>query len=152
MSIGEATQFFADPREEGGTGTAHVTQEMLPHQVEIARNLLNEIQNRLQFLMDVGLHYLTLDRPAPTLSGGEMERIRLASQLGSGLTGVTYILDEPSVGLHQRDQERLLRALAHLRDLGNSVLVVEHDMETMLLSDHIVDFGPWRRETRRRSG
>ena len=142
MSIGEATQFFADPREEGGTGTAHVTQEMLPHQVEIARNLLNEIQNRLQFLMDVGLHYLTLDRPAPTLSGGEMERIRLASQLGSGLTGVTYILDEPSVGLHQRDQERLLRALAHLRDLGNSVLVVEHDMETMLLSDHIVDFGP----------
>ncbi len=142
MSIGEATQFFADPQEEGTNSTTHVTQEMLPHQVEIARNLLNEIQNRLQFLMDVGLHYLTLDRPAPTLSGGEMERIRLASQLGSGLTGVTYILDEPSVGLHQRDQERLLRALAHLRDLGNSVLVVEHDMETMLLSDHIVDFGP----------
>ena len=142
MSIGEATLFFADPPEEGVTSAAHVTQEMLPHQIEIARNLLNEIQNRLQFLMDVGLHYLTLDRPAPTLSGGEMERIRLASQLGSGLTGVTYILDEPSIGLHQRDQERLLRALAHLRDLGNSVLVVEHDMETMLLSDHIVDFGP----------
>ena len=142
MSIGEATLFFADPPEEGATSAAHVTQEMLPHQIEIARNLLNEIQNRLQFLMDVGLHYLTLDRPAPTLSGGEMERIRLASQLGSGLTGVTYILDEPSIGLHQRDQERLLRALAHLRDLGNSVLVVEHDMETMLLSDHIVDFGP----------
>ncbi len=142
MSIGEATRFFSDPPEEGGTGSSHVTQEMLPHQVNIARNLLNEIQNRLQFLMDVGLHYLTLDRPAPTLSGGEMERIRLASQLGSGLTGVTYILDEPSVGLHQRDQERLLRALAHLRDLGNSVLVVEHDMETMLQSDHIVDFGP----------
>ena len=142
MSIGEATRFFADPSAKEATNTAHVTQEMLPHQVEIARNLLNEIQNRLQFLMDVGLHYLTLDRPAPTLSGGEMERIRLASQLGSGLTGVTYILDEPSVGLHQRDQERLLRALAHLRDLGNSVLVVEHDMETMLLSDHIVDFGP----------
>ena len=79
-------RFFADPPEEGATGAAHVTQEMLPHQVEIARNLLNEIQNRLQFLMDVGLHYLTLDRPAPTLSGGEMERIRLASQLGSGLT------------------------------------------------------------------
>ncbi len=142
MSIGEATLFFADPPDEDTTNTAYVTQEMQPHQVEIARNLLNEIQNRLQFLMDVGLHYLTLDRPAPTLSGGEMERIRLASQLGSGLTGVTYILDEPSIGLHQRDQERLLRALAHLRDLGNSVLVVEHDMETMLLSDHIVDFGP----------
>lgn len=142
MSIGEATLFFADPPAEGAANPAHVTQEMQPHQVEIARNLLNEIQNRLQFLMDVGLHYLTLDRPAPTLSGGEMERIRLASQLGSGLTGVTYILDEPSIGLHQRDQERLLRALAHLRDLGNSVLVVEHDMETMLMSDHIVDFGP----------
>ena len=112
------------------------------HQMEIGGTLLKEIQRRLRFLVDIGLHYLTLDRPAPSLSGGEMQRIRLASQLGSGLTGVTYILDEPSIGLHQRDQERLLNALKGLRDLGNSVLVVEHDLETMLASDHILDFGP----------
>ncbi len=112
------------------------------HQMEIGGTLLKEIQQRLRFLVDIGLHYLTLDRPAPSLSGGEMQRIRLASQLGSGLTGVTYILDEPSIGLHQRDQERLLNALKGLRDLGNSVLVVEHDLETMLASDHILDFGP----------
>ena len=129
MSTGEAVQFFA-------------ALDLPPHEMEIARTLLEEVQNRLQFLVDVGLHYLTLDRPAPTLSGGEMHRIRLASQLGSGLTGVTYILDEPSIGLHQRDQERLLNALKNLRDLGNSVLVVEHDMDTMLTSDHIIDFGP----------
>ena len=129
MSIGEAIQFFAD-------------LDLPPHEMEIARTLLEEVRNRLQFLVDVGLHYLTLDRPAPTLSGGEMQRIRLASQLGSGLTGVTYILDEPSIGLHQRDQKRLLNALKNLRDLGNSVLVVEHDMDTMLTSDHIIDFGP----------
>ena len=129
MSIGEALQFFAD-------------LDLSPHEMEIARTLLEEVRNRLQFLIDVGLHYLTLDRPAPSLSGGEMQRIRLASQLGSGLTGVTYILDEPSIGLHQRDQERLLNALKNLRDLGNSVLVVEHDMDTMLTSDHIIDFGP----------
>lgn len=113
-----------------------------PHQEKIARDLLREIQNRLQFLADIGLHYLTLSRPAPSLSGGEMQRIRLASQLGSGLTGVMYILDEPTIGLHQKDNERLLNALKRLRDLGNSVLVIEHDSETMLTSDHILDFGP----------
>ena len=113
-----------------------------PHREEIARELLREIQNRLQFLADIGLHYLTLNRPAPSLSGGEMQRIRLASQLGSGLTGVMYILDEPTIGLHQKDNERLLNALKRLRDLGNSVLVIEHDSETMLTSDYILDFGP----------
>ena len=118
MSIGEATRFFADSPGKEATSAPHVTKEMLPHQVEIARNLLNEIRNRLQFLMDVGLHYLTLDRPAPTLSGGEMERIRLASQLGSGLTGVTYILDEPSVGLHQRDQEAVAQSLGESPRFG----------------------------------
>ncbi|MCZ6676694.1 MAG: excinuclease ABC subunit UvrA [Candidatus Poribacteria bacterium] len=129
MSIGDARHFFH-----------HL--DLPAHQMEIGRELLKEIQNRLQFLVDIGLHYLTLNRPAPTLSGGEMQRIRLASQLGSGLTGVTYILDEPSIGLHQRDHERLLGALKRLRDLGNSVLVVEHDLQTILASDHILDFGP----------
>lgn len=129
MPIGKAAAFFECLR-------------LLAYQMEIGGTLLNEIRQRLQFLIDIGLHYLTLDRPAPSLSGGEMQRIRLASQLGSGLTGVTYILDEPSIGLHQRDQERLLNALKGLRDLGNSVLVVEHDVETMLASDHLLDFGP----------
>ena len=129
MPIGRTADFFE-----------HL--DLLTHQMEIGGTLLKEIQQRLRFLVDIGLHYLTLDRPAPSLSGGEMQRIRLASQLGSGLTGVTYILDEPSIGLHQRDQERLLNALKGLRDLGNSVLVVEHDLETMLASDHILDFGP----------
>ena len=129
MPIGRTADFFG-----------HL--DLLTHQMEIGGTLLKEIQQRLRFLVDIGLHYLTLDRPAPSLSGGEMQRIRLASQLGSGLTGVTYILDEPSIGLHQRDQERLLNALKGLRDLGNSVLVVEHDLETMLASDHILDFGP----------
>jgi excinuclease ABC subunit A len=129
MPIGRTADFFE-----------HL--DLLKHQMEIGGTLLKEIQQRLRFLVDIGLHYLTLDRPAPSLSGGEMQRIRLASQLGSGLTGVTYILDEPSIGLHQRDQERLLNALKGLRDLGNSVLVVEHDLETMLASDHILDFGP----------
>ena len=95
-----------------------------------------------RFLEDIGLGYLALDRGAPTLSGGEMRRIQLASQLGSGLTGVTYILDEPSIGLHPRDQERLIAALQKLRDIGNSVLVVEHDRDTILASDHVIDFGP----------
>ena len=92
--------------------------------------------------MDVGLGYLTLDRPAPSLSGGEGQRIRLASQIGSELTGVIYVLDEPSIGLHQRDNRKLLSALKHLRDIGNSVVVVEHDRETMEESDWLVDFGP----------
>jgi excinuclease ABC subunit A len=93
-------------------------------------------------MLNVGLHYLTLDRPAPTLSGGEGQRIRLASQIGCGLVGVLYILDEPSIGLHQRDNRRLLDTLEQLRDMGNTVLVVEHDAETMLTADWIVDLGP----------
>ncbi|HXX32408.1 MAG TPA: excinuclease ABC subunit UvrA [Myxococcaceae bacterium] len=108
----------------------------------VARELLREIQSRLGFLVDVGLGYLTLERSATTLSGGESQRIRLASQMGSELTGVIYILDEPSIGLHQRDNGKLLGTLKRLRDLGNSVIVVEHDEETMREADHIVDFGP----------
>ena len=108
----------------------------------IADKILKEIRARLQFLVDVGLNYLTLDRSAETLSGGEAQRIRLASQIGAGLVGVMYILDEPSIGLHQRDNERLLRTLEHLRDLGNTVLVVEHDEEAIRAADYIVDIGP----------
>ncbi len=109
---------------------------------EIADKILKEIRARLQFLVDVGLNYLTLDRSAETLSGGEAQRIRLASQIGAGLVGVMYILDEPSIGLHQRDNERLLRTLTHLRDLGNTVLVVEHDEEAIRAADFIIDMGP----------
>ncbi len=108
----------------------------------IADKILKEIMARLQFLVDVGLNYLTLDRSAETLSGGEAQRIRLASQIGAGLVGVMYILDEPSIGLHQRDNERLLRTLEHLRDLGNTVLVVEHDEEAIRAADFLVDIGP----------
>ena len=109
---------------------------------EIADKIVNEIRARLRFLVDVGLNYLTLDRSADTLSGGEAQRIRLASQIGAGLVGVMYILDEPSIGLHQRDNARLLRTLTHLRDIGNTVLVVEHDEEAIRSADHIVDIGP----------
>jgi excinuclease ABC subunit A len=109
---------------------------------KIAAELLKEIRSRLRFLKDVGLGYLTLDRPAPSLSGGEGQRIRLASQIGSELTGVIYVLDEPSIGLHQRDNQKLLAALKHLRDIGNSVVVVEHDREAMEESDWVIDFGP----------
>ena len=109
---------------------------------EFEAEVLRQIRTRLQFLEDIGLGYLALDRGAPTLSGGEMRRIQLASQLGSGLTGVTYILDEPSIGLHPRDQQRLIAALKELRDIGNSVLVVEHDRDTILAADHVIDFGP----------
>jgi len=108
----------------------------------IADKILKEIRARLQFLVDVGLNYLTLDRSAETLSGGEAQRIRLASQIGAGLVGVMYILDEPSIGLHQRDNERLLRTLEHLRDLGNTVLVVEHDEEAIRAADFLIDIGP----------
>ena len=108
----------------------------------IADKVLKEIRARLRFLVDVGLNYLTLSRSAETLSGGEAQRIRLASQIGAGLVGVMYILDEPSIGLHQRDNERLLRTLVHLRDLGNTVLVVEHDEEAIRAADHIIDIGP----------
>ncbi len=109
---------------------------------EIADKIVSEIRARLRFLVDVGLNYLTLDRSAETLSGGEAQRIRLASQIGAGLVGVMYILDEPSIGLHQRDNARLLRTLMHLRDIGNTVLVVEHDEEAIRSADHIIDIGP----------
>jgi excinuclease ABC subunit A len=111
-------------------------------EAKIAAELLKEIRSRLRFLLDVGLAYLTLDRPAPSLSGGEGQRIRLASQIGSELTGVVYVLDEPSIGLHQRDNKKLLAALKHLRDIGNTVVVVEHDHEAMEEADWIIDFGP----------
>ncbi len=111
-------------------------------EAKIAAELLKEIRSRLRFLLDVGLAYLTLDRPAPSLSGGEGQRIRLASQIGSELTGVIYVLDEPSIGLHQRDNKKLLAALKHLRDIGNTVVVVEHDHEAMEEADWIIDFGP----------
>ncbi|MGZ3633489.1 MAG: excinuclease ABC subunit UvrA, partial [Parachlamydiaceae bacterium] len=113
-----------------------------PNEMRIAEELLKEITQRLQFLMEVGLHYLSLNRTAPTLSGGEAQRVRLASQIGCGLVGITYILDEPSIGLHPRDNQRLIATLKHLRDMGNSVIVVEHDEETIWEADRIVDVGP----------
>lgn len=129
MPVGQAHQYFVELKLTGRQG-------------EIASKILKELQARLQFLVDVGLNYLTLDRSAETLSGGEAQRIRLASQIGAGLVGVMYILDEPSIGLHQRDNQRLLNTLTHLRDLGNTVLVVEHDEDAIRAADHIVDIGP----------
>jgi excinuclease ABC subunit A len=116
--------------------------ELPGHKAAIADKIVKEIVSRLNFLNNVGLDYLSLDRSAETLSGGEAQRIRLASQIGSGLTGVMYVLDEPSIGLHQRDNDRLLATLKHLRDLGNSVIVVEHDQEAILAADYVVDMGP----------
>ncbi|AKG23822.1 excinuclease ABC subunit UvrA [Calothrix sp. 336/3] len=116
--------------------------QLTPRQTQIADLVLREIRARLQFLLDVGLDYLTLDRPAMTLSGGEAQRIRLATQIGSGLTGVLYVLDEPSIGLHQRDNGKLLTTLTKLRDLGNTLIVVEHDEETIRAADYVVDIGP----------
>src|SRR5213075_1192881 len=109
---------------------------------DVAGPILKEVRERLRFLVDVGLDYLTLDRSADSLSGGEAQRIRLATQIGSRLVGVLYILDEPSIGLHQRDNARLLATLKELRDIGNTVLVVEHDEETIRAADHLVDLGP----------
>ena len=128
-TIGHAYEWMRDLALEG-------------NQAVIAAELQKEIGNRLRFLVDVGLEYLTLNRPGPTLSGGEAQRIRLASQVGSELTGVIYVLDEPSIGLHPRDSARLVRTLKHLRDIGNTVVVVEHDLETIEAADHILDFGP----------
>jgi excinuclease ABC subunit A len=119
-----------------------IPRTFTPKQAEIATRILKEIRDRLKFLNDVGLEYLTLSRAAGTLSGGESQRIRLASQIGSGLTGVLYVLDEPSIGLHQRDNDRLLETLKHLRDIGNTVIVVEHDEDAILQADHVVDIGP----------
>jgi excinuclease ABC subunit A len=129
MSIKQAEAFFAAPN-------------LTAQEAEIARLVIKEIRERLQFLIDVGLDYLTLDRTAGSLSGGEGQRIRLATQIGSSLVGVLYILDEPSIGLHQRDNQRLIGTLKRLRDLGNTVLVVEHDRDTMLEADHVIDMGP----------
>ena len=139
----------------GGKNIAEVTEmsienlqtfmgslELTQQQKMIGGQILKEIQARIKFLMDVGLDYLTLARATGTLSGGEAQRIRLATQIGSGLVGVAYILDEPSIGLHQRDNDKLLGTLKHLRDLGNSVIVVEHDEDTMRAADYIVDIGP----------
>ncbi len=137
--IGEASALsIRKAREWFGTVNASLT----PQRQEIARRILREIEDRLQFLVDVGLDYLSLARSSATLSGGESQRIRLASQIGSGLTGVLYVLDEPSIGLHQRDNERLLGTLRRLRDLGNSVLVVEHDEDAIRTADWLVDIGP----------
>ena len=118
------------------------TLQLVGHRAQVAEKIVNEITSRLSFLINVGLDYLSLDRSAETLSGGEAQRIRLASQIGSGLTGVMYVLDEPSIGLHQRDNSRLLETLANLRDLGNTVIVVEHDQEAIESADHVVDMGP----------
>jgi excinuclease ABC subunit A len=131
MSIRRAAEWFAN-----------VPQTLSKQQNEIAVRILKEIRERLTFLVDVGLEYLTLARASGTLSGGESQRIRLASQIGSGLTGVLYVLDEPSIGLHQRDNARLLETLKRLRDLGNTVIVVEHDEDAIRLADHVVDVGP----------
>ena len=110
--------------------------------MQIAERVLKEIDTRLKFLCDVGLDYLNLHRGAATLSGGEAQRIRLASQIGSGLVGVLYVLDEPSIGLHQRDNHKLIETLQYLRDIGNTVIVVEHDEDTIEVADHVVDIGP----------
>ena len=127
---------------EADTFLAEAEKDFSPREAKIAVEILKEIHARLNFLLDVGLDYLTLSRAAGTLSGGEAQRIRLATQIGSGLMGVLYILDEPSIGLHQRDNNRLLATLRHLRDLGNTLIVVEHDEDTMYAADHIIDIGP----------
>ncbi len=124
------------------TATYFKSLELVGRQGEIGEKIIKEISERLNFLVDVGLNYLSLDRSAETLSGGEAQRIRLASQIGAGLVGVLYILDEPSIGLHQRDNERLLKTLIRLRDLGNTVIVVEHDQDAIMAADHILDIGP----------
>jgi excinuclease ABC subunit A len=129
LTVGQASEYFAGLKLPGW-------------RAEVAARIVREVSERLRFLVDVGLDYLGLDRGAGTLSGGEAQRIRLASQVGSGLTGVMYILDEPSIGLHQRDNERLLGTLKRLRDLGNTVIVVEHDEEAIRAADHVVDLGP----------
>lgn len=137
--IGEVSELSV---KAAGDWFAKVPDVLNKQQSEIAVRILKEIRDRLSFLLDVGLNYLTLSRSSGTLSGGESQRIRLASQIGSGLTGVLYVLDEPSIGLHQRDNARLLDTLKRLRDLGNTVIVVEHDEDAILLADHVLDIGP----------
>ena len=129
LPINEAADYLAD-------------LELSDRERQIAERVLKEIQERLRFLLDVGLDYLSLDRPSGTLSGGEAQRIRLATQIGAGLVGVLYVLDEPSIGLHQRDNKRLIETLVRLKDLGNTLIVVEHDEETIRTADWVVDIGP----------
>ena len=129
MPIGEAAKFL-------------LAMELNEREKHIAERVLKEINARLGFLLDVGLDYLTLDRASATLAGGEAQRIRLATQIGSGLVGVLYVLDEPSIGLHQRDNHRLLETLIRLRDMGNTLIVVEHDEDTIAAADWVVDIGP----------
>ena len=139
LNISEVTEKSIDEAQKWFLELESVLSE---REKKIAQHILKEINERLNFLLNVGLNYLTLSRESGTLSGGEAQRIRLASQIGSGLTGVLYVLDEPSIGLHQRDNKKLITALKKLRDLGNTVIVVEHDTETMESSDHIIDIGP----------
>ena len=139
LHIGEVAEMSV---KRAGEWFTELPQRLTPKQNEIAVRVLKEIRERLKFLVDVGLEYLTLARASGTLSGGESQRIRLASQIGSGLTGVLYVLDEPSIGLHQRDNARLLETLKRLRDLGNTVIVVEHDEDAIRTADHVLDIGP----------
>ena len=129
MSIRDASDFF-------------IELKLSEKEKSISAVAIREIESRLSFMLNVGLDYLSLDRRANTLSGGEAQRIRLASQLGSKLVGALYVLDEPTIGLHQRDNDRLIKTLKNLRDLGNTIIVVEHDEETIFASDYIVDIGP----------
>ena len=115
---------------------------MSDQEERITQDILKEIRSRLRFMVEVGLDYLTLDRESGSLSGGEAQRIRLATQIGAGLVGVVYVLDEPSIGLHQRDNDRLIQTLRELRDLGNTVIVVEHDEQTIRTADYVIDMGP----------
>ncbi|MBN1260504.1 MAG: excinuclease ABC subunit UvrA [Anaerolineae bacterium] len=144
VTVGDTTimELGSLPIDAAQAWVTSLYERLDAEQLEIAGEILKEVRDRLQFMLNVGLHYLTLDRPAPSLSGGEGQRIRLASQIGCGLVGVLYILDEPSIGLHARDNRSLLDTLLRLRDMGNTVLVVEHDAETMLDADWIVDLGP----------
>ncbi len=130
----------------------HIEDHLSERQNIIARDILKEIRSRLGFLLDVGLNYLSLQRSARSLSGGESQRIRLATQIGSRLVNVLYILDEPSIGLHQRDNRKLIASLQNLRDQGNSVIVVEHDKDMILSADHIVDLGPGAGQAGRGTG
>jgi excinuclease ABC subunit A len=139
LHIGEVTEFTIDAAHDW---FGKLAKQLSPKHRQISDKILKEICERLQFLVNVGLNYLTLSRESGTLSGGESQRIRLASQIGSGLSGVLYVLDEPSIGLHQCDNDRLLHTLRHLRDLGNTVIVVEHDEDTMRAADHLIDIGP----------
>ncbi|MEC9392266.1 MAG: excinuclease ABC subunit UvrA [Pseudomonadota bacterium] len=139
LHIGEVTEYSI---KDAKKWFSSLTKKLTKKENEIAKNIIKEINERLSFLENVGLGYLTLSRTSGTLSGGESQRIRLASQIGSGLTGVLYVLDEPSIGLHQRDNKKLLSTLKRLKELGNTVIIVEHDEETMVFADHIIDVGP----------